>query len=265
MRVRGILIVVVVFAATQVQAETSVHLSGFGQVGESGLVIDTAGFQALAGDLGQLLGHRSLGPATSSGALGFDTGIDLSVSILDEALDHWEQAGNTALSALESIQFTLQKGLPYSMQLSATCTHLVGSELWALGTHLKYAVVEGVSWVPDIAIRAGANTVLGVRNLTLYIGESDITMSKNFGLFGVASIVPYAGYSVQYVQASSNVLGIFVPQSDEPLKFVIPRQHVVSHRGFVGFSMWFAHATIGFEAMLSPDIQSYSLKLGASL
>jgi len=254
-----------VFASTQVQAETNVRLAGFGQVDESGLVIDTAGFRALVGDLGQVLGHRSLGPATSSGALGFDTGIDLSVSLPDQTLDHWEQAGNTALSDLQSIQFIMQKGLPYSIQLSATCTHLVGSELWALGAHVKYAVLEGVAWVPDIAMRAGVNSVFGVRNLTLYIGESDVTVSKSFGLLGVASIVPYAGYSVQYVQASSNVLGIFAPLSDEPLKFVIPRQHVVSHRGFVGFSMWFSHATVGFEAMLTPEIQSYSIKLGASL
>ncbi len=245
-------------------ARTSLDVTRFGQVDASGLVVDTAGFQALALDLVHLLGSHSTGSSASTGAMGIDIELDFAFSPLAASHGHWETVGNPQLSSLETLHLTARKGLPYGFQLGGHAAHLVDSRAWSVGGQLKYSIVEGIQWVPDIALRAGMTTILGVRSLNCFTAESDLMLSKRFGVFGVMAVTTYAGYSLQYVEASTNVIGTF-GSNQELVKFVIPQQRDLQHRGIVGLQFWVTHFTVGIEALIAPNTQTYAFKLGAKL
>ena len=246
------------------RAETRVDLSGLAQTVDGGLAVDTAGFQSLALDLGNVLGSHSAGPAVSGGALGIDVELDFAYSPLGSSHRHWEAVGNTQMDVLKTLHLAARKGLPLGFQLGAHVAHLLDSRVWSLGTHLKYSILEGTSFLPDVAVRSGISAVLGVRSMSCFAVESDLTISKRIGLFGVVALTPYAAYSLQFVQASTNVMGTFNSNNDL-LKFVIPRQQLLQHRGIVGFQLWMTHATLSIEAIITGEMQTYAFKLGANL
>lgn len=240
-----------------------IRLSGFGTSSQGVIEVDEHSFAELAGDLGQIMGAKMLGPAETTGALGFDIGFEVSVSNIDEGSTHWTKAlGEGADSTLTTVQLQFRKGLPFSFELGGAVTHLVESDLWGVGMHLKYAVLEGFRFIPDLAIRANISTVLGSRDMSMLITGGDLTVSKTFGLGGVLSLGPYAGYSLMFVRASSFVLGIFPDDIPQAQKFVIQGQSVIRHRGFLGFRLVTVHAAVAFEVMLAGGIQTFTTKVG---
>ena len=241
-----------------------IRLSGFGTVVGGGVVDkDYEAFKELAGDLGQVLGPKMFGPAETTGALGFDLAIEFSVTNVDEGATQWQKASDAPSSTLNTIQLQFRKGLPYSFEVGGMVTHLLGSDLWGVGMHIKYAFVEGYKLAPDVALRGGVSTVLGSRDLSMLIAGGDLTFSKSFGLGGVLSLAPFAGYSIMYVRASSFVLGIFPDENPRPTKFVIEGQDVVRHRGFVGFKLVAVKMALAFEIMIGDGLQTFTTKLGA--
>ncbi len=246
------------------EARTSLDVTRFGQIGSTGLVVDTAGFQALALDLAQVLGSHSAGSSVSTGAMGLDLELDFAFSPLAESTSHWETVGNPRLSSLETLHLSARKGLPYGFQLGVHAGHLIDSRVWSVGGHLKYSILEGLNWFPDVAIRAGSTAILGVRALDCFTVESDVMVSKAFGVFGVMAMTTYGGYSLQYVEASTHVIGAF-DANQELVKFVIPQQRELQHRGIIGLQFWVTHVTLGIEAILAPNTQTYAFKLGANL
>jgi hypothetical protein len=243
-------------------ADVDIRLGPFGVVGPDGVVIDMNGFQSLAGDLGQVMGPKMLGPAHSTGSLGFNVSLDFSVNNIDEASPHWAKALTDPSSVLSTMHVSVRKGLPYSFQVGGTISHLVGSDLWGLGVDLKYAILDGYRVIPDVSVRAFVNTVLGSRDMSLLLTGGDLTVSKVFGLSGVVSVAPYLGYSAMLVRAASHVLGIFPGDATQPVKFVIAGRNVVRHRGYVGVRVVAFYASMGLEAMLTGGMQSFTATLG---
>ena len=259
-----IILLSIVAFPTSGEARTSLDVTRFGQIESTGLVVDTAGFQALALDLAHVLGSHSAGSSSSTGAMGLDIELDFAFSPLADSASHWETIGNPRLSSLETLHLSARKGLPYGFQVGIHASHLMDSRVWGVGGHLKYSILEGMNWLPDVAIRAGSTAILGVRALDCFTVESDVMLSKGFGLFGVMAITTYAGYSLQYVEASTHVIGTF-DSNEELVKFVIPQQRKLQHRGMIGLQFWVTHVTLGIEAIIASNTQTYAFKLGANL
>jgi len=244
-------------------AQVDIQLSPFGEIVDDIITPDVAGFEALAGDLGQVMGPKMLGPAETTGALGFDVALEVSFTVIDPEASHWQKAMTEAHDELSTIQLQFRKGLPYGFEVGGVVTHLLQSELWGVGMHLKHAFLEGYRYLPDLALRASVSTVLGSRDMSMLIGGGDLTVSKSFGINGVLSLGPYAGYSAMYVRASSFVLGLFPQGAPQARKFVIPGQNIVRHRGFLGLRLVAFHASFAFEAMFSEGVQTFTGKVGA--
>jgi len=240
-------------------AQLDLRLERLGRAGEDG---EHPGFGALAGDLAEVIGPKMLGPAATTGALGFDIGLDVAVTNVDEDSGHWQAVLDEPRPVLTSMQLQLGKGLPYSFELGGTITHVLDSDLWGVGMHLRYAFVEGYRLVPDVALRASVSTALGTRDMTLLVVGADLVVSKSFGVAGVLALSPYAGYSLAYGRASSYVLGE-LGDSQKPAKFVIPEQQVLRHRGVLGFRATAYHAQVAFEVLISDGIQTFTTKVGA--
>ena len=93
----------------------------------------------------------------------------------------------------------IRKGLPWSFELGGSLNYLTGSSLFALGGEIKWALFEGYrsgfgGALPDLAARGSVMRVLGQTDVDMTIIGVDGTMSYTFGIGGMVSLSPYAGY-----------------------------------------------------------------------
>jgi len=100
----------------------------------------------------------------------------------------------------------VRKALPYSVELGGRFTYLAESNYGAAQVEAKWAVVEGFTSWPDVALRGAYTAVLGQREWDLSTLEADLLVSKRFGLDAVTSITPYLAARWNRVMASSEVL-----------------------------------------------------------
>ncbi|MFT5432421.1 MAG: hypothetical protein ACI9OJ_003120 [Myxococcota bacterium] len=250
-------------SAAPASAQLDVRLGGFlDKVGNTP-VADQAGFKSLSTDLGQILGPKMLGPAASAGGLGFDIGFDIALGRLDPDNTHWETAVGSEQNSLTALQLQVRKGLPYGFELGAVVNHLVDSELWGVGMNVKYSIIEGYRFLPDIAIRGWISTVLGSRDMSLLISGGDFTVSKEFGIAGVVSLAPYASYSLLYARATAYIVPFFVDGQPQVERWRPDPENIIVHRGALGFKLVYAHASLAFEAMISGEMQIFTTRIGA--
>ena len=78
----------------------------------------------------------------------------------------------------------------------------------------------------------------------------------------MVSLVPYAGYSLLYVRATTNVVGYFEEGASTPSFNLLPISNVIRHRASLGLDIRVTKVTIGLEAMLSSSIQTLTTRLG---
>ena len=177
-------------------------------------------FRELVADIGQVMGPRIANPAETLGEAGFAVNMMTSFSFIDDSADHWRQAVQDR--APEKTMFTghlqVRKGLPFSFEIAGNMGYLFDSEMFTLGTDLKWAINEGFYYFPDLALRGTVNTLMGSRDLQLITTGGDISASKSFGIAGVTSLTPYVGYQLLVIVGSSRLLNAY-PQDPRSPQF----------------------------------------------
>jgi hypothetical protein len=167
-------------------------------------------FQKFATEFGMVMSPKFLAPAETLGLAGFDVGLEASFTPIDTSKEYWEKAspveGQKPDSVLTTMQIHVRKGLPFSFELGGTLTKLMNSDIFALGGELKWAFNEGFYYLPDLAVRLSANRLLGSKDLDMLTGGLDLSISHPFGIGGLLSLTPYAGWNLLFVNASSHVL-----------------------------------------------------------
>lgn len=177
-------------------------------------------FEGLARDLGQVLGPRVGAPAETLGQAGFAVNFMTSLSFIPSDEEYWQlgvEDQDPSSSMLSGI-FQVRKGLPFSFELAGNFGYLFNSEMFTLGTDLKWALNEGFYYFPDLAIRGSVNTVMGAPDLNMVTAGGDMSASKSFGLSGVMSLTPYVGYQMLFIVASSRLLNAY-PQDPRSPQF----------------------------------------------
>ena len=222
----------------------------------------TSEFETLAGDLGEALGPKRVGPAASLGALGFDLSLEVSNTLVKSDSSTWRNAAPDINGTLTSLQLQVRKGLPFSFELGGTVTYMPTGDMWGIGLGLKYALIEGYRYIPDMAVRVSVFTALGNRDLNMLMVGSDLVISKSFGLGGAVVFVPYVGYSLLYVRATTNVVGYFDDGATTPSFNVLPISDIVRHRASLGVEVKVTLVSIGIEALLSGGIQTITTRVG---
>lgn len=224
-------------------------------------VVDTAAFKSYAGELGLALSPKSLGPGTTLGSMGFDLSVELGLTTINSDESYWDAAEDPA-GSLFTTQIRIRKGLPFGLLLGGVVTHLVDSDLWAIGLEFGGAVIEGYKYAPDILVLASLNTTLGAGDLALLEVGAGLIISKAFSIAGLFSLAPIVGYNMVYVNASSHLTGAVNAAGTGVTAFVIPQQHIVLHRGVLGLEFVITYLTLGHEFTVGADQTTYSFKLG---
>lgn len=181
---------------------------------------DTQSFQSLVSDMGEVFAPRLANPAETLGQAGFAVGMMTSFSFIDADQDYWKTAveDRDPSSSLFTGHLQVRKGLPFSFELAGNMGYLFDSEMFTMGADLKWSLNEGFYYLPDVAVRATVNTLLGGEELNLITAGGDVSVSKDFGISGVMSIAPYAGYQNLYIIGSSRLINAY-PQDPRPPQF----------------------------------------------
>lgn len=98
----------------------------------------------------------------------------------------------------------IRKGLPYSFELGGRVGWLEKSRMFIGTLELKWAINEGFTYLPDIAIGGRISKLINSRDFDVTTGGLDVSVGKQFALGGMVTLTPYAGWNLMFVGASSN-------------------------------------------------------------
>ncbi len=165
-------------------------------------------FTNLAVEYGFSLVEPLLSPAETLGILGFDLGVEFSFANIPENSPHWRKAVEDGRpdDYLMITRIRLRKGLPFSFEVEGSLGLIHNSTGILAGFALKWALNEGLTYFPDIGFRLSVNRLFASRDIDVVTATADFWMSKQFSVKGMFTITPYAGYSLVFVRASSQVL-----------------------------------------------------------
>lgn len=148
--------------------------------------VGTETFKDFIREAGSVTVYRSIAPAEPLGITGFD--ISAGVSAVDISKEDWDGIVKDAPDFVPVPRIQLRKGLPFNLDVGAFYSQIPDSNIELWGGELQWAVLEGTTATPALALRAHYSTVEGVDDLELETYGVDAVVSK-----GVAFFTPYAG------------------------------------------------------------------------
>jgi hypothetical protein len=164
-------------------------------------------FEGLMTELGMISAPVFLAPAETLGLNGFSFSLEGTIAPISNSEDFWTIPTEGKPSSVIFIpHIHVRKGLPFSTEIGAQLSYIPESELFVVGAEAKWALNEGFYWIPDLAVRFSINHMIGSKDFELSTGGWDISMSKAFGVGGMLSLTPYAGYNMHFIHASSHVI-----------------------------------------------------------
>lgn len=163
-------------------------------------------FAMLATQLALALDSFVLAPANTVGHSGFEFAFEAAYAPV--SFDKTLFAGYSPFRAPPPASFLLpsfhvRKALPYSFEVGGRAIYLNQSTDFATQFELKWALNEGIDYVPDVAVRAVVTRFFGVRDLDLGVYGVDAMVGKRLGLGGVLSLTPYGAARFSWVWARS--------------------------------------------------------------
>lgn len=165
-----------------------------------------ANFRAFARRFAAGLTASNLSPPQTLGHSGFAVSVETSLVYFqnvsaDRMPTHRPVSGPMLVPSVH-----LRKGLPWSFEVGAKAAWIEKSKMGAGTLELKWALNEGFSFLPDIAVRGHITKLVNSRDFDLTAGGLDFGLGKQFSIAGMATLTPYVGYNLIFVGASSSAL-----------------------------------------------------------
>ncbi|HOX43968.1 MAG TPA: hypothetical protein PK668_10220 [Myxococcota bacterium] len=229
-------------------------------------------FESLMIELGHITAPVFLAPAETLGLNGFAIGFEGTVAPIEGGAAYWTEVTEGKPADVVFIpRVHVRKGLPFSFEIGTQLAYVPESEMFVVGAELKWALNEGFFFVPDIAVRLSINHTIGPKEFELTTGGWDVSISHPFGLGGMVSLTPYAGYNMLFVHSSSHVVLdthlVVDPATDVPRTYVyneVSWDDHMFHRFMVGARLTtfiFQFAVEGVFA-LDPQINIFNFLVG---
>jgi hypothetical protein len=155
-------------------------------------------FRLFSEDLGAALSFKPLIPAEPLGITGFDIGIAATGTDLKNArLLSLASSGRSVPTLLPVPTLRAHKGLPLNIDIGAMYSKIPDLDVTLWGGELRWAIVEGGTLMPAVALRGSYSALTGVDQLKLTTAGADISISKGFAMF-----TPYAGVGQVWVKST---------------------------------------------------------------
>jgi hypothetical protein len=199
-------------------------------------------FAGLAKDFTAAASYKAVAPAEPLGIVGFDVGAEVSSTNLQHA-DIWKKAGYDQ-SSVYMPKLHAHKGLPFNVDVGASLTAVPGSDIKLVGAEIKYAIIEGGTATPAVAIRGAATRLFGVDQLDLETRSVELLVSKGFLM-----LTPYAGVGKVWGSVTPNALNL-------------KKESPTANKVFVGLNVNFGLVNLAAEVDRTGENESVSAKLG---
>ena len=201
-------------------------------------------FGDLVKDLGAAVNYKSISPAEPLGITGFDFGFEISGTSVERKKSFDTAVGGSAPSTLYVPKLHIHKGLPMGFDVGAFYSSVPTSNINILGGELKYAIMEGSTVMPALAVRGTYSRLSGVSKLDLNSAGLELSISKGFAMF-----TPYAGIGAVRYQGDSSVSGI-------------SQERISETKYFLGLNFNLGLVNIAAETEQTGDNSTTSAKIG---
>jgi hypothetical protein len=240
-------------------------------------------FENLMTELGLITAPVFLAPAETLGLTGFEFALEGTVAPTHSTRNYWKgkiyptDSDENTVSVSEgnpqSLIFIphihIRKGLPFSFEIGAQLSYIPESEMFTIGAEVKWAFNEGFHYIPDFAVRISMNHMIGPEDFELSTGGWDISISKAFGLGGMASLTPYAGYNMLFINASAHTVLVLADpnlsgsEGNRPWVFKTMKwQDNMHHRVFIGCRLITYIFQFVVEGAFSKEASLFNVKIG---
>jgi hypothetical protein len=199
-------------------------------------------FRQLSKDLASVTALRALSPGVTLNLLGFDVGVELGATKVDNT-DIWKKAGGGSTQVLTP-RVTVHKGLAAGFDIGASVGATGGTGTQTIGGMLRYQLVSPGIVTPGATIRLSGNREVGSSNVTVRSVGADFVIAKP-----LVVITPYVGIGT-------------VRTETRAVNTSLAAETISRTRTFVGFDTRLAFATVSAEAEKIGSATTVSTKLG---
>ncbi len=165
-----------------------------------------ARFALLSSEMALALTSWTLTPPTTTGYSGFEFDLEFAYAPVHDTLvggqGYWPTKGAPP-SALLMPALHVRKALPFSIEMGGRVIYLNQSTMGAAQAELKWAILEGLDSIPDLAVRGSLTTLFGNRDWTLTATGLDALLGKKLGVGGVMSLTPYGAFRMTWVDSTT--------------------------------------------------------------
>ncbi|MEX2296580.1 MAG: hypothetical protein WD715_04160, partial [Dongiaceae bacterium] len=198
-----------------------------------------AQFRLLSEDLGAALSYHAQIPAEPLGITGFDIGVGVTATRMQNAGVLQLATSDDAETTLYVPTIRVHKGLPAGFDIGLTYAAIPGSNIRYTGGELRYAILEGGTASPALAVRGSLTRLSGVDQLAFDTRGLDISISKGFGF-----LTPYAGIGRVWIESDPRGTG------------GLQKEEFSLTKVFVGIGMNFAVLNLNVQADKTGDASS---------
>jgi hypothetical protein len=193
-------------------------------------------YRDLTRDLAAALQFKQAAPPTALGPRGFEVGIEVSATDIDERADYWQLVTDDPPSYLVIPKLHLLKGLPLRVDGEAMLSYLPSADLFLWGLAGKWTVVEEDRHVPATSVRLGFSDLRGVDELDFSTVGLDVATGYSWSV-----IEPYLGVGTAWVSSEARV------RAEEADILVTERESFVTAHVFAGFRLYLPLVAITTE------------------
>jgi len=252
-------------------ADNDIVLTRFATFEEGKAVKNEELFESFVEDFGQVMAPNFAAPSSTLGQAGFSVNLVPSVRFIDDGAEHWQQGvedrdppGAMFVPALE-----VRKGLPFSFEVAGTMSHIGGSDMFTVGSQVKWAIHEGFRVFPDVAVRGMVNTMVGGEQLEMITAGWDVSVGYGFPIAGIVEVSPYAGFQRLNIWGWSRLLNVRpqdprAPTEDFNPEFVFDTKNIAVNRVFFGSRLDVVSVDLLLEGALGENVQQFTASVGMS-
>jgi hypothetical protein len=188
-----------VHMSTLAKAESALDFKYQDVVGQS---LNEENYQKLVQPVVNPTRYMFMTSGKSLGLLGFDVGVGATFfEFPKEAQDvakMYIKEGSEFPSYLAIPRLTLQKGLPFGIDLGVNLAMIPSSELKLLGAAVQYTVFDGIWPLPKLSLRAGYTAFMGLEELA----ANAVNFEGVVG-FNLMIVEPYGGIGYSMTNSKS--------------------------------------------------------------
>jgi hypothetical protein len=226
-----------------------------GDPSEPGDASAQARFHRYASTLGLAFAPPFQETAGTLGQAGFEVGFSSTQALLrKDSASSWAGESAAQPGTLVMPALVLRKGLGGSFELEVSAAWLTGSQMFAVSGGLKWALIDGLHYVPDLALRVWGTRVLGDRELDLLTLGADAMLSKNIAVAGTFQLQPYVFGGIAMVNAQTGPIDFKTtvendanPSADDDSFHDVKFWQNRYVRGAAGLRAVYANVVLGLE------------------